>query len=92
MKKGKNNHHEKTRLICYNPTSTNGNNYYLCKWNAQNKLWERNGGGKSIRNLLPLIDGNKYRFVISQETKEKLLEVSASKKFSSLVGKLFLID
>ena len=87
MRKRKNNYDGKTKLICYDPLAIGGN-YYLCRWNVQSKSWERNGGGKSIKDLLPLVDGNRYRFVISRETKEKLLKVSISKNFSSLVRKL----
>lgn len=92
MKKGNKSYAGRTRLICYEPVTTDGKNFYLCKWDVQSSSWEKNGGGKSIKKLHPLIDGNRYNLFVSQETKRILLEVSTSNKFSLLVRKLSLID
>jgi hypothetical protein len=92
MKKRNKYYDGKTRLIYYYPTANDGGNYYLCKWDSQKKLWKGEGVGKDIRKLLPLMDGNRYRFFISKGTREKLLKISESKSLSSLVKKLPIIE
>ena len=86
MKKRKNNYDGKTRLIrCSGERS-----YYLCIF--EEGKWVATGTRKSIRDLYPLIDGNRYHFFVSRETKRVLLEASPSNKFSLLVRKLSVVD
>jgi len=84
-KKGFKNYNGKSRLICYDSVTTNGKNFYLCRWD-QSK-WEKYGGGKSPRELYPLIDGSRYDFFVDEKTKEELMRFSLG-KFSKLVEKL----
>ena len=90
MGKKRKNGNGNTRLIDYDTGVVDGRNY--CYYILQQGRWERNGGGKNLSQLLPMIEGKRYSFAVTKEARDMINRNPMPKKLLKIVSNFPVVD